>query len=285
MVFAPVALAKDHSIHSGRSTRHFQYLCTSQGLQMFRISKNGTLTHTANDCNIDSATLAQTPNAIGLASDPNHHFLCVFGVLTYNQGSADMAVINRMIVSQHGKLNLVSHQEFPMIGSGGEPLSIAFGERGKFSLIVFSSGQSGNKTYLLVCHVQENGTLHPVSKPIVLRNNFQSMVTDPYGHYVYVTYMQDSHIYQYSVLPNAALNPLDVPSVHTAKQPVSIAVHPLQHFAYVTSQGGDSVTVYHEDREGKLTLLANYYIGKNKVSSHYCHNSEWAFSVCLFPNG
>lgn len=267
VVPASVGLAKDHPTRRGPAARHSQFLCTSDGLQLFRISGSGTLKPVAYSF-ADDLPLPQTDGIGELLPDPQGRSLYVSWTMTYNQGSAIAAEVDRMWVSRRGKLFSVSHQAFPLDSSGGGPRSLALAEQGKLLLVVFNSGQTSKpfKTFLRAYRVQPRGPLRPASKPVALRNNFQSITVDPTDHYVYIIYTHDSRIHQYSILPNAALSPLGVASAPTAKQPATIIFHPSRRFAYVTSRGENSVALYREGRDGKLSLSANYYPDKNKIA-------------------
>jgi hypothetical protein len=175
-----------------------------------------------------------------------------------------------MRVSQRGRLFSVSHQAFPPDSSVG-PRSLALAGQGKLLLVVFGIAHIGKtfiskKTFLRAYRVQPHGSLRPASQPMALANSFQSITADPTGHFVYILYAHDSRIHPYSALPNGVLRPLVVASAPTAKPPADIVFHPSRRFAYVTSEGENSVALYRERRDGSLRLSAKYHFDKNQTA-------------------
>lgn len=281
-VISLAGLAKADPAKRGPAAVHSQYLCVSNNLQLFRISRRGTLESIPVSF-ADSLPLPQTDNVDELLPDPHSHSLYVSWIMTYNQGSAIVSDIDRMRVSQQGKLFSVFHQELALNSAVNRPRAFALGEHGRLLLVVFASGTL-SKAFLRAYHIQPHGPLHPFPKPVILYNNFQSITTDPAGRFAYVTSANDSHIYQYAISLNAGLSPLAVPAVSTAAQPMSITFHPSGHFAYVTSQGGN-VTLYRVENNGQLSLSASYFFGKNKPALNLAIAPNGRFLYACLPRG
>jgi|GEM_PF-3099797 len=274
---ASVGLAKGQPTRRVPAARHSQFLCTSDGLQLFRISENGTLKPVAYSA-ADDLPLPQTDDISQILPDSQGRSLYVSWAMTYNQGAAIAAEVDRMRVSRRGKLVSVSHQAFPLDSSGAGLRPLALAGQGRLLLVVFKSGQIG-KIFLHAYRVQPYGPLRSASKPVILRNDFQSITVDPTGNNVYIIYTHDSRIYHYSVLPNAVLSPFDVVSAPTVKQPTTITFHPSRRFAYVTSQGENSVALYREGSNGKLSFSADYHLDDTKI------NHTFAPTAVITPNG
>jgi len=282
VVPASVGLAKAGATKRSLAARHSQYLCTAEGLLLFKISGRGILDFIPVTF-ADNLPLPQTDYINEMLPDPHSHSLYVSWIMTYNQGSAIVSEIDRMLVSRQSKLFSVFHQAFSPDRAGNTLRSVALGRRGRLLLVVFDSGLV-SKTLLRVYRIQPRSPLRPVSKTLMLHSNFQSITTDPAGRFVYVTYTHDSHIYQYSVAPNAVLSPLAIPSIHTAGQPTAITFLSSGHFAYVANQGG-SVTLYRVGHSGQLGSSANYSFGRNKATPNLAVTPNGRFLYICLPTG
>ena len=208
-----------------------------------------------------------SPESIGtVQSAPHEMAITPDGHYAY---VADAMILSGSIGSPNGGISMYS------IDTGGilHPLNPEFVKTGlrNASIVVTPSGQyvylSGNNTssaFIYMYHVGENGTLSPLTTPM-LDLNFRGLpgpvVITPDGKYAYIVYEDNDYRYKisiYSIGLDGVLSFLSTPIITTLGDYTdyiqSITVTPNGKYAYVMRN--KKIFMYQIDSDGSLSLLS-----------------------------
>lgn len=203
----------------------------------------------------------RTPASCGagphkIAIDPAGHFLYVS-----NRGTDEIYVFE--IDPTTGDLTQTSAP----FATGIQPTDVKFDRTGKF-LFVTARGQNvtGAGSSISSFTVDAvTGALTPTGAPLLLNGERpMAMALDPLNPVIYITLEIDrlvAPIYFDEVTGVVSL-PVPATVAPTGVLPVSIAMHPTGHFAYIANQGDHTLKAYTVNPTTfALTLLATYGAG------------------------
>lgn len=165
----------------------------------------------------------------------------------------DSSTVSQYAIGADGKLTYLNKAECGKTDPPcSAPISVAITPLGQYAYVASVGGKSITKITI--------GTEGKLTDVSTFTTDFltDSIAIDPYGKYAYAVNRDNCNsnvctVSQYNIKAGGLWKPMNPATVETGLTPYSITVDRLGQYAYVANNGGNTVSQYKIEVDGKLT--------------------------------
>ncbi len=229
------------------------------------ISDGGSVWQIGGDGRLFSPSINEAENFYPYAYSPSLLRVSPDGAMVFAGGeqaltrdSARKVFIEAYRLSPQGRFRLVN--TFAHEPDGDLPYALAFGNGGRFLYVLTLRGSAAKRPFSVLSsyRVGRGGCVTclrvPEQRIGVAGPDQLSMISDPQGHFVYITRPQSRTVDVYRVTANGSLKALPPSPLSLSQTPSRLLCPPGGPFLYVVSRNDSSLTQLRRGEDGTLHM-------------------------------